>query len=145
MGRTLDYLINDHGLKYKIIGNQIVIQRDGYRKVPDKLTVSGYLTDAYSGESLISANVYLYDRSEGTTTNEYGFFSFTLEKGIQRLNFSYLGYNIAIHELDLTKDTTLNVKLDPFNRLNEIVITAERILKETEIEEVASVDILPLG
>ena len=144
LGRTLDFLLNDHGLKYRIIGNQIVIQKDAFRESDDRITVSGYIRDAYSGESLISANVYLYDKSKGTTTNEYGFYSFTLDKGIRRINYSYLGYNIGIHELSLIHDTVLNVSLDPFYKLNEILIVADRIIKEIQSEEIASVDILPL-
>jgi len=104
LGKVVDYLIKDHDLKYKIIGNQIVIRRDPYnkKKNSDKVTISGTLRDAESGETLVSANVYLYDQTQGTITNEYGFYSFTLDKNLQRIYYSYLGYDLGIEEISLT-------------------------------------------
>lgn len=144
LGRLLDYLIEDHGLRYRIVGQQIVIQKDQFSKSKENLTISGYITDLYSGEALISAYVYLYDESAGTTSNEYGFYSITLPKGMQRLKFSYLGYNTAIHEVTLKSDTTINITLDPFNRLNEITITAEKIIEEQKSPDITTIDILPV-
>ncbi|MBT8191709.1 MAG: TonB-dependent receptor, partial [Bacteroidia bacterium] len=144
LGKIIDYIINPHGLKYKIVGNQIVIKKDPYTSSRDKITISGYLKDEESGEPLVNANIYLYDKSAGTTTNEYGFYSFTIDKGIKRVYFSYLGYDLGIQEFDLAKDTVVDIKMLPSNRLNEVVIKAKRYDPVIEFPEVASVDILPI-
>ncbi len=143
LGKVLDFLIEPHGLKYRIVGNQIVIRQNQLRKVKDKITVSGYMRDADSGEGLVAANVYLFDKSLGTITNEYGFYSITLPKGVQRIYFSYLGYNQDIREITLKHDTTLNVYLTSHVLLNEIVIVDSRV-EQREEEETASVSVLPL-
>jgi len=145
IGVVLNYLLERHFVKYKIIGDQIVLYKDPYRKSENEITISGYLRDLESGESLISANVYTYDQSSGTVSNEYGFYSFTIPKGLQRLHYSYLGYNTNVQELSLTKDTVINVMLDPVILLNEIIITDTRIAPiTTEFKIADTEDLLPI-
>lgn len=144
LGKVIDYLIEPHGLKYKIIGNQIVILKDKFKKADDKITISGYLKDQDSGEGLVNAYVYLFDESEGTYTNEYGFYSFTIDKGVRRVYYSYLGYDLGIHEFALAKDTTIDIALKADNRLSEIIITEQKIKPEIDFPEVASFDVLPI-
>lgn len=144
LGKIIDYVINPHGLKYKIVGNQIVIKKDPYKSSRDKITISGYLMDKESGEPLVNANIYLYDKTAGTTTNEYGFYSFTIDKGTQRVYYSYLGYDLGIQEINLSKDTVVDIRMLPSNRLNEIVITAKKYDPLLEFPEVASVEVLPI-
>lgn len=143
VGVVLDYLLERHHVKYRIVGSQIVLFKDQFYKSDDKITISGYLRDLESGESLISANIYLYDKTTGTISNDYGFYSFTVPKGVQRIYYSYLGYNMAIKELSLYQDTIVDVELDPRIQLNEIVITEKRIVPVPEPER-AGVEILPL-
>ncbi len=128
LGVVIDYLLNRHQVKYKIVGDQIVLFKDPFRLSNDKITISGYLRDEESGESLISANVYVYDKSLGTVSNEYGFYSITIPKGLQRLHYSYLGYQIHVKELQLTQDTVINIGLEPMNLLNEIIITDTKLI-----------------
>jgi len=40
----------------------------------DKVTVSGYLSDEASGESLLFGNVFIKSTTTGVNTNEYGFY-----------------------------------------------------------------------
>ncbi|NNE26378.1 MAG: TonB-dependent receptor plug domain-containing protein, partial [Saprospiraceae bacterium] len=144
LGKFLEYLIAPHKLRYKIVGNQIVIKRNPYVSSGEKITISGYLKDAESGEPLVNANVYLYDKTQGTTTNEYGFYSFTIDKGVQRVYYSYLGYDLGIKEYALSADTTANVKLKGTNQLSEIVIKDSRIVSSNRPEELYPVDVLNL-
>ncbi|MBR5188799.1 MAG: carboxypeptidase-like regulatory domain-containing protein, partial [Paludibacteraceae bacterium] len=76
-----------------------------------KYTVSGYVMDASSSETMISATVYDEINQRGTATNPYGFYTITLPKGESRLRFSYVGYSTRTISLNLTSDTVLNIKL----------------------------------
>jgi outer membrane cobalamin receptor len=92
-----------------------------------KVTVSGYLNDAKSGECLISAAVYDSLTSSGTVSNDYGFYSLTLSKGHANLSYSYVGYEPFSVELDLTRDTVIDVRLVPsMSFLHEASVTASR-------------------
>jgi len=149
LGKIIDYLIADHNLKYKMVGNQIVIVQDEYRKVsaPNaKQTISGIVRDSETGEPLVNSNVYLFDYSQGVSSNEYGFYSFTLEKGLQRIYSSYIGYEMSIHEVSLTKDTTINIEMVPYTRLKEIIVAEKSLspIKEIDQPEMASVDVLTI-
>lgn len=93
--------------------------------------LSGYVRDAASGESLVSANVRsLGNGGEGNhtlasaSTNAYGFFSLRLPPGQVRIEFSHIGYNAKTMDLDLSADTILRVDLEPSGVLDEIVVSA---------------------
>ena len=40
----------------------------------EKFTISGYVKDGETGESLIGANVYFKETLKGISTNQYGIF-----------------------------------------------------------------------
>jgi hypothetical protein len=91
------------------------------------VTISGYIEDAKSGEKLIGANIYEPSTNLGTTSNSYGFYSFTLPKGKHTVVFSYIGYKKQIHTLDLITDKKLTVKLEIGDNISETVeVVAER-------------------
>ncbi len=97
-------------------------------------TVSGYVKDERSGETLIGVNILNKAKpSEGTATNTYGFFSLTLPKGTYTLRVSYVGFADREIEVDLTAaDKSLNVSLAEGVVMQEVVITAEQKDKNVE-------------
>lgn len=89
-------------------------------------TISGYVTDRQSGETLISASVFDLRSSQGMTSNSYGFYSLTLPAGEVELRCSYVGYAPLTLHFTLTKDTTLNLQLDEETLLKEITVVGQR-------------------
>lgn len=94
--------------------------------IAQSYTISGYVYDAESGESLISATVYLPDEGEGTVSNIYGFYSLTHEVGPKQVDFSYIGYETKSVSIDLTRDTSINIYLGSYVTLDEVEIVAEK-------------------
>lgn len=88
-------------------------------------TITGYITDAATGEALIHANIYGVQSYKGTTTNEYGFYSLTLPAGKVELKSGYVGYQTYTRYLDLGSDTTIHISLD-IETMNEVVVTAPK-------------------
>jgi len=88
-------------------------------------TITGYVTDANTGEALIHANVYEAKNYKGTTTNEYGFYSLTLPAGEVELKSAYVGYQGYTRYLRLNADTIIHISLD-LETMDEIVVTAPR-------------------
>lgn len=142
LGIILKAILRPARCTYDIIGGAIVISRDRLRERDRDLTISGYLTDEKSGEQLVGANVYLFDKSKGTQTNEHGFYSFTMDKGIKRIYYSYLGYRQVVKEIFLQKDTIMGIELTPDVLLNEIIILDD--VENQEEPEAASVSKLNL-
>lgn len=89
------------------------------------VTVSGYITDKASGETLIGAGVL--SGAAGTVTNNYGFYTLTIPRGGQvTLEYSYVGYDDVTLTLDLKRDTTVNIALKANTTIREAVVSARR-------------------
>ncbi|MDP3913039.1 MAG: TonB-dependent receptor [Bacteroidota bacterium] len=91
-----------------------------------KKTISGFVTDAHTGESLIGASVFDLSLTKGITTNEYGFYSITIETGNRILQSSYVGYNSESRKLILQNDTVINFSLGSSLLLKEVDIVRHR-------------------
>ena len=89
----------------------------------DKFTLNGTITDVKSNETLIGVNIIFPELQTGTNTNEYGFYSISLEEGTYKVQISYLGYNSVIQTIAFSEDQTINFKLEESTEnLNEIII-----------------------
>jgi hypothetical protein len=92
-----------------------------------KSTISGYLTDAKSGEALIGAKVYIPSLKVGAETNTYGFYSLTVEKGIYTIEFRFSGMSNYSKEFDLSQDVSFNYEMGSTEKqLQEVVISAKK-------------------
>ena len=76
-------------------------------------TLSGYVEDINSGESLIGANVVIADLNVGCSTNNYGFFSITIPKGTYNLLSSYIGYETKEKKIILNQNESIILYLTP--------------------------------
>ncbi|MDR2840693.1 MAG: TonB-dependent receptor [Paludibacter sp.] len=85
-------------------------------------TISGYITDGKSGETLISASVFDSRNSKGAVSNTYGFYSLTLPKGKVEVSYSYVGFTQSLRSFNLRRDTVINIQLGENNALAEIVV-----------------------
>jgi outer membrane receptor for ferrienterochelin and colicin len=91
------------------------------------VTISGYVADKDEGEYLIGANIVdQEDQKYGVFTNNYGFYSLSLPQGYHKIKYSYLGYQPETLELNLTKDTLINIHLLSGILLQNIVIDAKK-------------------
>lgn len=95
-------------------------------KAQEKFTLFGTITEASSNETLIGVSIAIPELQTGVITNEYGFYSLTLPKGNYTLIISYIGFNEVKKEINLTKDTTLNLQLnEAVEELNEVILTED--------------------
>ncbi|MDA3912110.1 MAG: TonB-dependent receptor [Bacteroidales bacterium] len=89
-------------------------------------TISGFVSDAKSGENLIYASVYDEKTNTGCITNEYGYFSLILKQADVELVVSYVGYNSHKKSLKLSDNLKLNIALDPVITLGEVLVTDKK-------------------
>ena len=80
----------------------------------EKRTLSGYITDATSGEKLFGASIFDTVSRQGAATNDYGFFSLTIPNEDAFLRVSYFGLKTkyllvpkGTNELDIQLDLSL--------------------------------------
>jgi carboxypeptidase-like protein/TonB-dependent receptor-like protein len=90
----------------------------------EKFTLSGTIKSKLKGETLIGVSIRtgIY----GTTSNEYGFYSLTLEKGEYTVEFSAIGMQTKTETVVLDRNITLNVFLDEeIKAIDSVVVTAQ--------------------
>lgn len=114
--------------------------------------LSGFITDATTGEALVGTNILLYKDSltvtsthfRGTATNNFGFYAIpSLPLGKYILVIRNIGYKTSINEVlvNVTKGTVrLNIQLNSENiKLEEVLVTGEREDKG----KVSTIDVAP--
>ncbi|MBC7383269.1 MAG: TonB-dependent receptor [Bacteroidia bacterium] len=107
-----------------------------------RFTISGYVKDSANGETLTGAVVLVKEGKGGAATNAYGFYSLTLAEGSYQLIYSYIGFQTKLVQLNLYKNTTLNLALAGEGiKVKEVVITAEREDKNVRSTEMGRIEI----
>lgn len=132
--KALATLFQGTGISWSRDGRYVILKQSKATKPSNKpldapvrqrrFTISGYVKDA-GGESLINATVYDLTTRQGTTTNEYGFYSITLPEGRHRLRLSYLGFEEHEEAIHLTADRRMDISLQERNNLAEVVVTGD--------------------
>ncbi len=96
-------------------------------------TISGYVKEKATGESLPGAAIFIKEVSKGTTTNSYGFYSITLPEANYTVLYSFIGFLTDVQPINLQKDVRLNISLSTKAvETKEVVISAEREDKNIE-------------
>jgi outer membrane receptor protein involved in Fe transport len=91
-----------------------------------RVTLSGYIKDSLSGETLINATISIQGKTKGINSNQYGFFSITLEEGTYNFICSYIGYQPNIVQINLTTDKVFNFDLLPKTKVSEVIIVTAK-------------------
>ena len=102
----------------------------------ENFTISGYITDYESGETLIGATALVKELGNGAVSNEYGFYSISVPEGSYTLEFSYIGFGNIIKSVSLSANYKLDVELGEMkNELAEVVVTAKE--EDSNVREVS--------
>ncbi|MCW9037391.1 TonB-dependent receptor [Altibacter sp.] len=92
----------------------------------DRYTLSGTVSEADTGETLIGVNVIIPDLQTGTVTNQYGFYSITLPAGDYEIYYSNLGFATRNATVTLQQNVQLDIVLEvDTEELNEVVLKAD--------------------
>lgn len=92
-----------------------------------KFTVNGYISDKLSGERIIAASI-TFKNGLGTTSNNYGFYSFTLpiQTDSIEINFNYVGYEATIIKVAGNVSVKLDIQLGRLSKLQDVTINTSR-------------------
>ena len=111
----------------KLLLLSLIFLTQSFSVLAQDFTISGNITDATTGEDLLGATAILKGTTTGATTNTYGFYSLSLPKGQRIIAFSFIGYKTITKEVNLDKNISINIQLNPDNTLlEEVVVTSER-------------------
>lgn len=141
---VLNLTLIKQGIGYEIKGSHIILKVKTEKEnliSKRKFTVNGYITDSISGETLIGANIYNVTTNEGAITNEYGFYSLTINEGENNLRYSYTGYKSKFVSMTLDKNVEQNIQLSISNNLSEVVVYGDRTETGIHATQMGALDI----
>jgi hypothetical protein len=138
----LQQLLHGTPLNWQLIGDQIVLQMPA---APARITLSGYIRDARTGESLVGASVYLPASGTGVLSNTFGFFSITVGAADSlSVQVSYVGYRPLFMRVDVTGDRSVSLSLehsDEQEEIGKLVVTKDRREDNVTKNQAALVDL----
>ena len=125
LNELLSQVFSGTNIGFSLIDNQIVLQEI---YPPKTITISGFVRDSVSGESLTGALVYIPSLNSGTYSNSYSFYSISLnETDSLEIIVYYLGYKEVRTKLNVRKDFTANfTMLQSDSRLEQVIITRDK-------------------
>jgi hypothetical protein len=107
-----------------------------------KATLSGYVRDSATGESVIGATVALSGGAQSVATNQYGFFSLTLDSGTYTVAVSHVGYLAQGHRISLTENIEKEFLLQSISSaLNEVKVYSRRRDQNVQGAQMGRIDL----
>ncbi|MCZ2101388.1 MAG: TonB-dependent receptor [Chitinophagales bacterium] len=98
-------------------------------------SISGYVKDQDSGETMIGVSIVLVGEKTFTTvTNHYGFYSLTIPKGEYQLSVSYVGYEPYVIPVSISQNLAKNIQLSEGVVIQEVIISADREERRKNVE-----------
>ena len=104
-------------------------------------TISGYVTDAKSQETLLGASIYDASTMKGTVTNDFGYYTLKFPEGKVDFRVSFVGYDPYQFVFLLTKDTVINIPLTQANELSEVTVTARAIESNVKGAQMSTIEL----
>ena len=91
-----------------------------------KVSLSGYMRDAQTGETIIGGTIFIKEANQSAETNNYGFYSISVAPGKYTVIYSYVGYSPIIQPIDLSTNQVFNAELHSATELKEFKVTGGR-------------------
>jgi hypothetical protein len=104
-------------------------------------TISGYVTDGKSQETLLGSSVYDAATMKGSVTNNFGYYTLKLPEGPVDFRVSFVGYDPYQAQFDLKNDTVINVFLAQSNQLNEVTVTARAMESNVKGTQMSTIEL----
>jgi hypothetical protein len=71
-----------------------------------RFTLNGYIRDSATGESVIGATITVNGQQKSTISNQYGFYSITLDSGAYDISIAHVSYLVQMARVELTQNTS---------------------------------------
>ena len=96
-------------------------------QLPRNVVLTGYVRNARTGEPLVNASVFT-DSRHGTTTDQYGHYSLTIQGGSQSLNVQHIGMKDTKLQLIAYTDGSLDVDVnEQVQTLKEVIVSSNKV------------------
>ncbi len=111
-----------------------------------KVSISGYVTDAASGEIITGATITTANFLNYSISNSYGYYILTLNQSEDsiKLQTSYVGYSPSSYKIKPNQNLKVDFALINRNVLDEVIVSAEKTTTYEKRKEMSIVSV-PIG
>ncbi|MDL2215449.1 TonB-dependent receptor, partial [Dysgonomonas sp. OttesenSCG-928-M03] len=113
---SLANIFSGTGISWQIMNNHIVLNK------AKKITISGYVTNYNSMETLLGATITDLRAGQGSFTNSYGYYSIQTISDSVYLQASYIGFKPHLKKIFAKNDTIINFRLHESDALLQDVM-----------------------
>jgi hypothetical protein len=106
-----------------------------------KFTISGFIYEKGSKETMPGAVIFSEALNIGTSSNNFGFYSITLPAGNNKIIYQLVGYKAEERTIDLKGNMVIDIDLENESITAEVVISAEKKEKISEDSRMSTIDI----
>jgi hypothetical protein len=127
---------SDQSSKQTSASSIIDIGNPADRNKPGNAALTGYITNSDTREPVAGVTVFNQKLSSGTITNQYGYYSLSMPRGPQQLQFTFIGMKEKSVNINLNGSGEMNIEMNStLTPLKETVVSADRnmVLKRYEI------------
>lgn len=112
----------------RMSGNLFVeIGNPAEKNKPGNVIVSGYINDRDTKEPVAGVTVYVQKLATGTFSNQYGYYSLSLPRGVHLVQFSFIGMKERDIDLNLYGPGEMNIEMQSvLIPLKEAVVSAQK-------------------
>lgn len=124
------YLLNPLEQKATSENKVYTIGDETLTTLPDKVQLTGVISDFRTGEPVVGAVIYEEKTMAGATTDAYGYYTLSLPSGRQRLLIRGLGLKDTQRQVQLNGSGKLDIELEEeVYSLREVTVTSERLAR----------------
>ena len=98
-------------------------------------TLSGYIRDIKTGESVAGASIFIAATKTGVATDQFGYYTLTLPRGRHVMNVRGIGMRDTRRQIVLYSDGKLNIEMqEQVNSLKEVKISADKVANVRSVQ-----------
>jgi CarboxypepD_reg-like domain/TonB-dependent Receptor Plug Domain len=114
-----------------------------FQTLAQNITLSGYIKEKGSQESILGASIRVPSLSIGTQSNTYGFYSITIpKKDSNTIMVSMIGYQSQMIKLSSLKNQMITIFLENQNEiLDEVIIKANEPEQKSTSTKISTINI----
>ncbi len=131
---VIDFTVEDKKTKVEVKDEIHVI---GIKSMNDKgsAVVSGYVKNSKTGEPVVNASVYIEKLQRGLSTDQFGYYSFSITTGNHVLSIQSLGMEDIRMKVLVHSDGKLDIEMkEAVSRLKEVVVSSQKVANVTRVQ-----------
>lgn len=118
--QVLELVFGGTEISWQIVDTHIILNK------AKKITISGYVTEQNSMETLIGATIVDKRSNTSSISNPYGYYSIQVFTGAVQLDVSYIGFKALTKNISVNRDTVINFQLQEESALLQSVTVYNR-------------------